>query len=534
MKSKQLMEFFKLRKTLILVVFLVLLGGFLRAYNFHNLVRFNDDQVRDSQVVDKMVNGEGFPLLGPKAGGTKFNLGPAFYYLEYFSALIFGNSPAGIAFFVLLLSIFSIPLFFYFLRFYFSENVSLAITFFYATSFYMIKYSKFVWNPNVIPFFFLLFLIALYKILTNEKGKKIFIWYLLLGISAGIGVQLHTFLLVLIPVSIMTVFIYLLVKRKKNIAGFLVVIFLGLFLNLPFFIHDLKNNGENIKLFFQATEKKTNASLAGNFFKNGQFFIQSNVYVLSGFEPQKNWLEVKKFLVSKNAKEIVVALGGSLFSIFSLILLGHYLKKEKEKNKKIFLFFLSIILIFSFLIFWPLAHELKSRFFIVNFIFPFIFLALVLDFLAKKIRNKKIIFILGILLVLLFSFFNSLPYRKAYFNFADPVGKSDIYGGLSLKEAEEISKFIVDSSKKEGLAGKKFYLLSFKFNRSIGFLNKKAGLKTSILSNSSAEKIGSESVLVYLGKSKNKESIIKKNSSKRIFIDSWTVGRFEVFLFQNK
>ncbi|KKP84220.1 MAG: hypothetical protein UR83_C0025G0023 [Candidatus Moranbacteria bacterium GW2011_GWF2_35_54] len=109
-------------------------------------MRFNNDQVRDAQIIDAMHSGENFPLFGPKAGGTKFNLGGAFYYLEYLSGAIFGFSPAGIAFFIPLLSIASIYLFYLLFKKIFSINITLGLTFLYAISFYAIKYSHFAWN----------------------------------------------------------------------------------------------------------------------------------------------------------------------------------------------------------------------------------------------------------------------------------------------------------------------------------------------------------------------------------------------------
>ncbi|KKP72503.1 MAG: hypothetical protein UR65_C0014G0016 [Candidatus Moranbacteria bacterium GW2011_GWE2_35_164] len=92
----------KITKSILILVIIIVIGAFLRLYDFNDLLRFNNDQVRDAQIIDAMHSGENFPLFGPKAGGTKFNLGGAFYYLEYLSGAIFGFSPAGIAFFIYL------------------------------------------------------------------------------------------------------------------------------------------------------------------------------------------------------------------------------------------------------------------------------------------------------------------------------------------------------------------------------------------------------------------------------------------------
>ncbi len=148
------------RWELVLILFIIAGGIFFRAYNFSSWARFNDDQIRDALVVDRMVSGEEFPIFGPKAGGTHFNLGPAFYYLEYFSALIFGNTPQSLAYPVLLFSILSIPLFYLIFKKIFNQNISLALTAVFASSFFIIKYSRFAWNMNLIPFLFWLLSIS--------------------------------------------------------------------------------------------------------------------------------------------------------------------------------------------------------------------------------------------------------------------------------------------------------------------------------------------------------------------------------------
>ena len=120
-----------------------------------------------------MIEKNDFPLLGPKAGGTKFNLGPAFYYMEYLSALIFGNNPAGIATFIVILSILSIPLFYYFFRFFFQRNICLILTFLYAISFYAIKYSKFAFRFLAMTLMSIIITTRNYNIFIVPENRRI-------------------------------------------------------------------------------------------------------------------------------------------------------------------------------------------------------------------------------------------------------------------------------------------------------------------------------------------------------------------------
>src|SRR3989339_797357 len=140
---------------------IILVGIFLRTYNFHDFLRFNADQSRDAAVINNALEGkEALPLLGPKAGGTDFRLGPAFYYFNYASGLVFGGNPDKLAYPDLLFSILAIPLFYVFSRRYFGKNISLAVAFLFAISLFTVRYSRFSWNPNSTPFFTMLFLYA--------------------------------------------------------------------------------------------------------------------------------------------------------------------------------------------------------------------------------------------------------------------------------------------------------------------------------------------------------------------------------------
>jgi len=205
------------------LIFLMLLGIFLRTYHFHDWMMFGNDQIRDAKIISSVANGESkWPLLGPKMSYTglegyndeneAFHLGPIYYYFQIISAKIFGNHPDKFAYPDVFFSILSIALFYLFLRIYFTKNLSLGITAIYTISAYFINYSRFGWNTNPIPFFVILFLLSLFKIL--EKNEKVkWFWVLSLGFALGIGFQLHAIIMILFPT---TAFIIFLFSMKKN------------------------------------------------------------------------------------------------------------------------------------------------------------------------------------------------------------------------------------------------------------------------------------------------------------------------------
>jgi len=145
--------------------FLALAAGiFFRTYHFSDWLHFELDQARDAGLVSEAAEGgiSELPLLGPRAQGTFLRLGPAFYYLSYLSAKIFGNSPAGIARGIWTLSILALPLLYLYLRRYFNEKITLALAALASVSVFLVVYSRFAWNPNALVFFVPLSFYALF------------------------------------------------------------------------------------------------------------------------------------------------------------------------------------------------------------------------------------------------------------------------------------------------------------------------------------------------------------------------------------
>ncbi len=527
-----MLAFIKRNKIIILLFLIIIFGAFLRLYRFDDLTRFNTDQVRDAEVVDKMLSGEEFPLLGPKAGGTLFKLGPAFYYFQAFSGFVFGATPATMVLFVMLLAVASIPLLFYFLRYYFSAHISLWLVFIYAFSFYVIKYSRFGWNPNIIPFFFILFLLSLLKII-ESKDEKFGLWHLWLAISLGIGIQLHTLLLILMPALLLLAYAYIFFREKKLSFSRLILIFLtALLLNLPFFLYDFQNDGKNLKNFFAGAQKKTtkNSSLIDNIMRDGQLFIQGNTYAISSFEPQKNWLKVKKLLISKNPGEITAAFVGTLFGLFGFFYLIKNFLAEKAERKKIFLGAVLASALLSFLILLPIANELNVRYFIILIFLPYIFLGFLIEFLLKKI-SRPVAFCLIVIVCLFLAVLNLKTYFATY-DLENYTVRASLYGGISVKESRDISNFMLALSKKDELTGKKFSLSPFKFSPSVKYFNDKDKIKLTDPSTPGLK--NSELIIFVVADWKDAAETLQEKEVDYRLLDSLTTGRFTVFALERK
>ncbi|EKD58401.1 MAG: hypothetical protein ACD_56C00136G0001 [uncultured bacterium] len=515
-------SFLKKNKIALMLTAIILIGAYLRLSDFSNLARFNADQVRDAKVVDAMFEGQ-FPLLGPKAGGTTFKLGPAFYYLEFASGLVFGNSPEGIAVIVPILSVASIFILFLLLRFYFSANISLLLVFLYSTSYYAIRYTRFAWNPNAIPFFLFTFFWAILRILETEKNKRLK-WNISLGVIMGISMQLHTTLLVLMPAIFLGAQLHTFLKEKEiRVRNFLLTIFIIILLHIPFFAYDIQNDGENMKSFFTGALTKTekNSSTINNALLDGQFFIQGSAYVLSGQEPEKNWLRPFKLMSSRNIPEIILFISGIAFFLSGTLLLITKVKQLKDSKRGKLLGLTALMTIFSFILFFPIANELNLRFFMVIIFLPFIFFGLIAEFVLEKIKNKKSVWAVLILLALLLSALNIYSYHKTY-DLDNYQAKESVYGGISLGEARKIQGFIT-----KGIAGnpsaKGYYLEKFEFERSIKYFNEKDGLEIKEFKN----EIFSDEILFVIIKKTELETY-HYPSSRFDLIDKDTFSRFTV------
>ncbi|MBD3300251.1 MAG: hypothetical protein GF347_02780, partial [Candidatus Moranbacteria bacterium] len=157
-------------------------------------------------------------------------LGPFFYYFNYFSALIFGETPASINYLAVFVSILTIILFYGIFRLLFNRFLSLGLTFLTAVSLFMVIYARFSWNPNMLPFFataFILILVLLYnypqepkniknpflkKIYANKKISIALIYFF--SIFFALVIQLHFLAFLAIPAFVIVFGIWSVFLKK--------------------------------------------------------------------------------------------------------------------------------------------------------------------------------------------------------------------------------------------------------------------------------------------------------------------------------
>ena len=518
------------KKLILIFIGIIFLGTFLRTYNFHDGVRFNADQARDATLVSEVISGEtAWPLLGPKAGGTDFRLGPIFYEFQIISGKIFGNYPDKLVYPDLFFSLLSIPLLFFFLKKYFSEKLALALTALYAISFYTIKYAHFAWNPNSTPFWTMLFLYALLQ-LVEFQGKRRFFWSVVAGVATGVGVQLHTFLLVVLPLVTIAYFVYLGFKapHQNNLwKSFMLVFAVSIFLNVPQLYNETKTEGDNIKALFSGVEtKQEDKNLLMKIDRTGECFITAGAFTISslGESDKCDFLPIK---TAGNAVDII--LGGLLFLGGLGLGIWRLIKETSEDRKR----FLGLILSYTglMIIFMtPVAYELSLRYFLIIAFLPFIFLGLWLEFLIQKFKNKGVAIALIIVMILialnLWAVKNNFVALNNYTRNSSMNGFDNVYLG----ELEMMANYIIaqnDSFSTTLLDGNSQYL--FKASKGLIYLTEKKGVHLQTLNKQNSV---AGNIVFILVSTESKDKKIKTLEKDSDILDFKSFGRFSLIKSQ--
>ncbi|MEI8096984.1 MAG: glycosyltransferase family 39 protein [Candidatus Moraniibacteriota bacterium] len=478
--------------TVVILVGILLIGTFLRTYEFHNWLFFGSDQVNDATRVGVVIDGSAsWPLLGPDmshsgAGGraARFHLGPIYYYFEIISGKIFGNYPDKFAYPDLLFSILSIPLLYYFLRRFFLKNISLGLTGLYTLSFYILEFSHSAWNVNSIPFFVLLFLLSLYEFILNRE-KTLWRWVVFLGITLGVGVQLHAILLVLFPMTLLFSFFFFMRKESFAWKQWLLIIAIALFLNAPQIWSEQQTGFANTKIFFGSVKDTPNNgsdSFLVKFLNTANCHIQVNAYMISSIGQDACDFTIIKMFGNHNEKALASLRDpsfviGQIFS-FGLSFLGYgllifFFRREGDQKKKYFLGLVLLYVTLSFFVLLPVDINL-SRYFVHVFFVPLLFLGFIGQYLIEK-YPKKYALIAIIIVFAVLTLLNSISIQKFVVGYI--AKEKSVNNTIILGEIESMVNYMIENSNEQ----KQLYLFTDKkqsnFIKSIMFIAEKRGYK---------------------------------------------------------
>lgn len=387
------------------IIFLALVlffSAFVRFYNLDKLAFFTYDQARDALYIKRIIVDHTWRLISTQSSIPGLYNGPAYYYLMAPFLWIFKLNPIGIDYGIAFFNLLAV-LVFYFLVKDLTGNflLSLLATMVFSFQPQIIFQSRFGWNPNLLPFFSLLFVFSFWLL---KEGKK---WaWLILSFSLAVMLQLHyssaAFLLIL--------FCWLFYFRKKIIfeGFFRLSLILFLFIMSPLLLFDLRHNFVNVKAVFLY------------FFQGAPGKIAPPPFLTGLWQKTEYLLPKMVFGVNNQA--------GNLFLILILFFIVIFVYRNSQKLKE-GLFLISC---------WLGGGILFSSFyqgsffnFYLTFLYPagFLLLALLSDFFWQKAK------ILKIFLISLFVFLAFGNYRQLTI-FQSP---SRTIGDLK-KEAQIIAK----------------------------------------------------------------------------------------------
>ncbi len=400
----------------VILVCILLIASFYRLYKIDQYMRFLGDEGRDALVILHMVRDFHFPLIGPVTSVGNMYAGPLYYYMMLIPMAITMLNPIAAAVMVALVGVGTVFLIYIVGKLLVNNVAGLVAALVYAISYLPVSMAKSSWNPYPMPFFALLIVLGLYKLVVQENPK----WLLLVGVAFAFAVQMHWLGLILFPVIALFWVVGLIFykKSKKPLRQYVLCTLagIGLFLALmsPLFFFDLRHDFLNYKAFMEFFGKREQTVNLNPFHTVGQYWT---IY---------NDLYVSRFLVYG------YSVIGLLFSIIlPILLLALTLKPQLEKRKLITASLL-LVWIGTGIIGMSLV---KSH--VYDHYFGFVSPAIYLLFGA----------IIGLLWQSTFVF-RSLAVLFTIFLFCVTVTKNPLLDppGKQLYRTQDIAKYVVDSA----------------------------------------------------------------------------------------
>ena len=130
-----------------------LIGLFLRLYKLNAFITFLGDQGRDAIVIKRILTFEHLTAIGPPTSIGQVYLGPFYYYFIAPWLFLFNFNPLGLAFGVAFISSIFIIINYFIVNDLFNKKIAFLSSVFLTFSTIIIEFSRFSWNPNLLPIF---------------------------------------------------------------------------------------------------------------------------------------------------------------------------------------------------------------------------------------------------------------------------------------------------------------------------------------------------------------------------------------------
>jgi 4-amino-4-deoxy-L-arabinose transferase-like glycosyltransferase len=489
---KKIQNYLLTHRIYLALILILAIGFFVRTYHFADWLHYEFDQSRDNIIVSEAIKRGplSLPLLGPKADGTQLRVGPIYFYFEYISALVFGDTPQGHAYFVAILSLASILVFYLLLRKFFNQTISLGLVYLYSISFFMVLYSRFGWNPNILPFFVIAGIYSLLRA-TDKKSKYPGRWFILTAFLFCVATQLHFVAFFALPIFTTVFLVYERPRFSLKVWGASVLIFIVIY--SPMVVSDIALDGFNLKEFIGALSTKTEHedSYVIKIINTVRSGAENYAMILSGNDRiwtpdvklEKGWISFSCKNYCKKTSPWVSYLS-VVFFLLGAIILAWQLIKRKKAGVIMGLFFLA-----TFFIFTKISTE--PRFYLLVAPLPFFFLGSIVDLIWRKNALLAKIIFLSVIVLLSYTNISRIIQRFSDLDNADkkniPVRSDRILKEperVSLRQFEAVSQAMFDKYKENGypvifssetLYFRSFMYLTEKLGAPVGSLEKGTG-----------------------------------------------------------
>lgn len=289
-----------------ILLLVLVVAAVLRLYKIDQYMTFLGDEGRDVIIVRRLLAEAHPPLIGPGTSVGQMYLGPIYYYMMAPALFLANFSPVGPAVQIAILGIVTIVFIWFVAREWFGKTAAIVSAALYTISPTVITFSRSSWNPNIMPFFALLCIYAVWRVWKKQQYN----WLVVLGISFAFVMQSHYLGALLFP----TIFIFwLLSKVPKKItltSGGVFALLMS-----PLLIFDIRHNFQNFKAFealFKIREGVANFSLYQGFTQVAPRFDLLNTTLLG-------------------AKNNIVGVSLSVIIVFTL--LYFYFIRPRRKDK---------------------------------------------------------------------------------------------------------------------------------------------------------------------------------------------------------
>ncbi len=414
----------KNRLEVAILAIITLLAIFLRFYRISELHFFTYDQARDVLIAKRILVDHKWTLLGPQSSIGNIYFPPLYYYTLTLPLWIFGMNPVGTDIYTAFIGVLTVLLIFFVAKIFFSKRAGIFAASLYATSPIVVELSRRAWNPNTLPFFFLLALILGYQFWKSGKIKML----LAMSFVFGYALSLHYSVFCLFPVVICLWVDYFL--KKKQVWPILVSFLIISLFFLPLLLFDFRHNfilSKNLVDYFLRE---------GNYYFNKDYLSFLEASLASVYEiivvPLSGYF-LKGVSGTAAPYEFTGRIKDVFFQFAPVSIIAHkpLIIKYYWWGQIIFfiIFIFSLARIFftslkdktlAFLWFWFIVAIITSRFhqktvyfFYYLFLYPIPFLlwAAFLNWTFKKGRFLKILVSLSLLIMVGINFRQSLMYE---------------------------------------------------------------------------------------------------------------------------